>query len=309
MPLDPQARMLLDQMNSMGTPPLHTMSVPEARQLMESMNVLIGAGEEVQHVADRELPGPAGPIPARLYRPAGHGPLPLLVYFHGGGWVLGGLASHDNVCRSLANGTGCAVLAIDYRLAPEHRFPAAVDDCYAATVWAAANAAALGCDPKRIAVGGDSAGGNLATVISQIARDRGIPALRFQLLVYPATDAAYDTASYRENATGYFLELEDMHWFYNHYLDSVADGSDPRASPLRARDLGGLPPALVITAEFDPLRDEGEAYAGRLREAGVPVTLHRYDGMIHGFFSMGPLLDQGKQAVAEAVAALRAVFR
>ena len=309
MPLDPQARMLLDQMQSMGTPPLHTMSVPEARQLMESMNVLIGAGEEVEHVEDREVPGPAGPIPARLYRPAGHGPLPLLVYFHGGGWVLGGLASHDTVCRSLANGAGCAVLAIDYRLAPEHRFPAAVDDCYAATVWAAANAAALGCDAKRIAVGGDSAGGNLAAVISQIARDRETPALRFQLLVYPATDAGYDTASYRENATGYFLELEDMHWFYNHYLDSVADGSDPRASPLRARDLGGLPPALVITAEFDPLRDEGEAYAGRLREAGVPVTLHRYDGMIHGFFSMGPLLDQGKQAVAEAVAALRAVFR
>ena len=308
MPLDPQARMLLDQMQSMGTPPLHTMSVPEARQLMESMNVLIGAGEEVEHVEDREVPGPAGPIPARLYRPAGHGPLPLLVYFHGGGWVLGGLASHDNVCRSLANGAGCAVLAIDYRLAPEHRFPAAVDDCYEATVWAAANAAALGCDPKRIAVGGDSAGGNLAAVISQIARDRGAPALSFQLLVYPATDAAYDTASYRENATGYFLELDDMHWFYDHYLDGVADRSDPRASPLRARDLRGLPPALVITAEFDPLRDEGEAYAGRLREAGVPVTLHRYDGMIHGFFAMGPLLDQGKQAVAEAVAALRAAF-
>ena len=309
MPLDPQARMLLDQMNSMGTPPLHTMSVPEARQLMESMNVLIGAGEEVEHVEDREVPGPAGPIPARLYRPAGHGPLPLLVYFHGGGWVLGGLASHDNVCRSLVNGAGCAVLAIDYRLAPEHRFPAAVDDCYAATVWAAANAAALGCDPKRIGVGGDSAGGNLAAVISQIAHDRGTPALRFQLLVYPATDAAYDTASYRENATGYFLELEGMRWFYDHYLDGVADRSDPRASPLRARDLRGLPPALVITAEFDPLRDEGEAYAGRLREAGVPVTLHRYDGMIHGFFAMGPLLDQGKQAVAEAVAALRAAFR
>jgi acetyl esterase len=309
MPLDPQARMLLDQMQSMGTPPLHTMSVPDARQLMESMNVLIGAGEEVQHVEDRELPGPAGPIPARLYRPAGNGPLPLLVYFHGGGWVLGGLASHDNVCRSLANGAGCAVLAIDYRLAPEHRFPAAVDDCYAATVWAAANAEALGCDPKRIAVGGDSAGGNLAAVISQIAHDRGTPGLRFQLLAYPATDAAYDTASYRENATGYLLELEDMHWFYDHYLDAVADRSDPRASPLRARDLRGLPPALVITAEFDPLRDEGEAYAGRLREAGVPVTLHRYDGMIHGFFSMGPLLDQGKQAVAEAVAALRAAFR
>ena len=301
--------MLLDQIQSMGTPPLHTMSVSDARQLMESMNVLIGAGEEVQHVEDRELPGPGGPIPTRLSRPAGDGPLPLLVYFHGGGWVLGGLASHDNVCRSLANGAGCAVLAIDYHLAPEYRFPAAVDDCYAATVWAAANAAALGCDPKRIAVGGDSAGGNLAAVISQLARDRGGPALRFQLLVYPATDAAYDTASYHENATGYFLELDGMRWFYDHYLEGAVDRSDPRVSPLRARDLRGLPPALVITAEFDPLRDEGEAYAGRLREAGVPVTLHRYDGMIHGFFAMGPLLDQGSQSVAEAVAALRAALR
>ena len=308
MPLDPQARMLLDQMQSMGSPPLHTMAVPEARQMMESMNALLGAAEPVHHVEDLAIPGPAGSIAARLYRPEGSGPLPLLVYFHGGGWVLGGLESHDNVCRSLANQAGCAVLAIDYRLAPEHRFPAAVDDCYAATSWAVANAATLGCDPKRVAVGGDSAGGNLTAVVSQLARDRGGPVLRFQLLVYPATDAAYDTASYRENATGYFLEVDGMRWFYGLYLGD-GDRSDPRASPLRTRDLRGLPPALVITAEFDPLRDEGEAYAARLREAGVPVTLHRYNGMIHGFFSMGSLLDQGKQSVAEAAAALRTALR
>jgi len=298
--------MLLDQMQSMGTPPLHTMSVPDARQLMESMNVLIGASEEVQHVEDRLLPGPAGPIPARLYRPAGTGPLPLLVYFHGGGWVLGGLASHDNVCRSLANGTGCAVLAIDYRLAPEHRFPAAVDDCYAATVWAAANAAALGCDPKRIAVGGDSAGGNLAAVCALRARDTGLP-LALQVLVYPVTDADLDTSTYREFADGYFLTRSSMEWFWNHYLPD-GDRFVPDASPLRADDVSGTAPALVLTAGFDPLRDEGEAYAKRLEESGVPVTLTRYDGMIHGFYRMPGVMSKANDALAETADALRAAF-
>jgi acetyl esterase len=309
MPLDPQARLLLDQMASMGTPPLHTMSVPDARAMMESMNVLLGQGEEVAHVEDREIPGPAGAIPTCLYRAAGTTPLPLLVYFHGGGWVLGGLASHDVLCRSLANASGCAVLAIDYRLAPEHTFPAAVNDCYAAASWAVASAKSLGADAARVAVGGDSAGGNLTAVVAQLARDRGGPALRFQLLVYPATDANTDTPSYHENATGYFLELEGMRWFYDHYLPAGTDRTDPRVSPMRTADLHGLPQTLVITAEFDPLRDEGEAYAARLREAGVPVTLTRYHGMIHGFFGMGPLLDQGKRAVLEAAAALRTALR
>jgi acetyl esterase len=308
-PLDPQAKALLDQMTSMGTPPLQAMSVPEARAFIDSFRALAGDVEAVAHVEDRTVPGPAGDIPVRLYRPAADGPLPLLVFFHGGGWVIGGLESHDGLCRSLANAAGCAVLAVDYRLAPEHRFPAAVDDCYAATSWAVANAAALGADGARVAVGGDSAGGNLTAVVAQLARDRKGPALRFQLLVYPATDAAYDTPSYRENATGYFLELDGMRWFYDHYLRSDADRADPRTSPLRAADLHGLPPALVITAEFDPLRDEGEAYAARLREADVPVTLTRYHGMIHGFFGMAPLLDQGKHAVAEAAAALRGALR
>jgi acetyl esterase/lipase len=310
MPLDPQAKALLDQMASMGTPPLQAMSVPEARAFMDSLRALAGDVETVAHVEDRTVPGPAGDIPVRLYRPAADGPLPLLVYFHGGGWVLGGeLEVYDGLCRSLANAAGCAVLAVDYRLAPEHKFPAAVDDCYAATSWAVANAAALGADGARVAVGGDSAGGNLTAVVAQLARDRKGPALRFQLLVYPATDVAYDTPSYRENATGYFLELDAMRWFYDHYLSSDADRADPRASPLRAADLHGLPPALVITAEFDPLRDEGEAYAARLREADVPVTLTRYHGMIHGFLGMAPLLDQGKHAVAEAAAALRGALR
>jgi acetyl esterase len=309
MPLDPQAKQLLDQMASMGTPPLQAMSVPEARAFMDSLAALGGDVEAVAHVDDRTVPGPAGDIPGRLYRPGSDGPLPLLVYFHGGGWVIGGLESYDRLCRSLANAAGCAILAVDYRLAPEHKFPAAVDDCYAATSWAVAQAAALGADGTRAAIGGDSAGGTLTAVVAQLARDRSGPGLRFQLLIYPATDVAYDTPSYRENATGYFLELDAMRWFYDHYLRNDADRADPRASPLRAADLHGLPPALVITAEFDPLRDEGEAYAARLREAGVPVTLTRYDGMIHGFFGLAPLLDQGKQAVAEAAAALRGALR
>jgi acetyl esterase len=309
MPLDPQAQMLLDQMASMGTPPLQAMSVPEARAFIDSMGAFNSEVEDVAHVEDVSIPGPASTIPARLYRPAGTGPFPLLVYFHGGGWVIGGIQSHDGLCRSLANAAACAVLSIDYRLAPEHKFPAPVDDCYAATAWAVSNAASLGADPARVAIGGDSAGGNLTAVVAQLARDRKSPPLRFQLLIYPATDAGYDTPSYRENATGYFLELDGMRWFYDHYLRSEADRADPRASPLRATDLRELPPALVITAEFDPLRDEGEHYAARLREADVPVTLTRYDGMIHGFFGMAPLLDQGKQAVAEAATALRAALR
>jgi acetyl esterase len=307
MPLDPQAKQLLDQMAAMGTPPFESLAVPEARQLMDSMKALMGEPEAIAHCEDLRLPGPAGTIPARLYRPAASGPLPLLVYFHGGGWVLGGLESHDGVCRSLANQAGCAVLAIDYRLAPEHRYPAAVDDCCAALVWAAAHAAELGADPNRIAIGGDSAGGNLTAVVALRARDQGGPRLRLQLLIYPVTDHSFDTASYAENANGYLLTKGAMVWFWNHYLGDDA-GTDPSASPLRAQDLSGLPPALVITAEYDPLRDEGEAYARRLREAGVPTTLTRYDGMIHGFFAMGPLLAQGAKAVAEAAAALRRAF-
>jgi acetyl esterase len=306
MALDPQARALLDQLASMGGGPLSSYPVEGARQLMDAMVAMSGTGPEVAHVEDRSIPGPAGTIPARLYRPAGDA-LPLLVYFHGGGWVLGGLASHDAVCRALANAAGCAVLAVDYRLAPEHRYPAAADDCYAATVWAVANARTLGADPARVAIGGDSAGGNLTAVTALRARDQGTPPLRFQLLIYPVTDHGFDTASYRDNAEGYLLTHGDMVWFWNHYLGD-GDGAEPYASPLRATDLRGLPPALVITAGFDPLRDEGEAYAKRMQDAGVPVTLTRYDGMIHGFFGMGAQLDKAKAAVDEAARALRAAF-
>jgi acetyl esterase len=309
MPLDPQARALLDQMASMGMPPFEKLPVPEARASIAALAAASGEPETVDRVDNRTVPGPAGEIPVRVYAPAGQQPLPVLVYFHGGGWVIGNLDTHDGTCRQLANAAGCMVVAVDYRLAPEHPFPAAPEDAYAVTRWVAANAAALGADPGRVAVGGDSAGGNLSAVVSLMARDRGGPSLAHQLLIYPATDAPGDArASYRDNAEGYFLTAAGMHWFWNHYHRGDVGVRDPYACPIRARDLANLPPALVITAEYDPLRDEGEEYAARLRDAGVPVTLSRYDGMIHGFFGMAGLLDRARDAVAEAVAALRTAF-
>ena len=308
MPLDPQAQAFLEHLAATGAPPLHELSVEQARQVIVTLFETQGEPEPIRAVQDCTIPGAAGEMPARIYTPHGTGPFPVLVYFHGGGWVIGNLEAYDATCRALTNAAGCLVVAMEYRLAPEHKFPAAPEDCYAAAQWVAAHAGALGSDPRRIAVGGDSAGGNLAAVVAQMARDRGGPALCYQLLVYPVTDHRYDTPSYRDNAEGYLLTKDAMVWFWNHYLRSAADGSHPMASPLRAASLSGLPPALVLTAEFDPLRDEGEAYAARLREAGVAVTLRRYQGMIHGFFSLGAVLDQGKQAIQDAGATLRAAF-
>jgi len=305
MALDPQARAVFDRLAAMGGPPINEMTVSDARQNSVDMAAMQGAPEEVAKVEDRTLPGPAGDIRVRIYTPAAEGLLPVLVFFHGGGWVIGNIEMVDGLCRSLANASGCIVVSVDYRLAPEHPFPAAVDDAYCATSWVAANAAGFGGDPWRIAVGGDSAGGNLAAVVAQMARDRGRPELKFQLLVYPATDAACDTPSCGENADGYFLTRDAMLWFRNHYLPSEDDRSNPYASPLRAGDFRGLPAALVITAEYDPLRDEGEQYAARLHDAGVPVQLTRYEGMIHGFFAMGAVIDQGRKAIEQAAAALR----
>src|SRR5262245_14307520 len=309
MALNAEERALLDQMQSSGVPPLHTLSVQAARQLIIDLFVTKGDREPVGRVEDREVPGPAGSIPIRIYTPGGTGPWPVLVFFHGGGWTIGNLETHDAPCRALTNAVGCLVVSVDYRLAPEHKYPAAPDDCYTATCWVANHAAEIGGDPRRIAVGGDSAGGNLAAVVSQTARDLGGPPLVFQLLVYPVTDHRFDTPSYRENADGYFLTRDAMEWFFNHYLARSADGDQPAASPLRAADVRGLPPAFVMTAEYDPLRDEAEAYAARLREAGVRVAMTRYAGTIHGFFSMGNLLSAGKQGMEDAAAALRAAFR
>ena len=244
-------------------------------------------------------------VPAYTPRDARPGPLPLVMFLHGGGWVAGDLDSHDATCRALANASGCKIVAIDYRLAPEQKFPAGLNDCHAALQWLAAHAADIGVDARRIAVCGDSAGGNLAASLAIMARDRGGAALAFQVLVYPVTHHAFDTRSYREYGQGYLLTLEGMRWNWNHYLADAAAGRDPLASPLLAPDLRGLPPALVIVAECDPLCDESEAYARRLAEAGVAVECKRYDGMLHAFFTLGQVFDDGRASVAYAGEALR----
>jgi acetyl esterase len=309
MPLDPQAAALLEQMAASGMPPLSGQDVATARESVLAFAQLGGDPESVSNVEDRRIPGPGGTIPVRIYTPAGSGPFPVLVYFHGGGWVLCNIDTHDPVCRSLANAAECIVVSVDYRLAPEHKFPAAADDCYAATQWVMNSASLINGDADRVAVGGDSAGGNLAAAITLMARDRGGRAPIFQLLIYPATDYYLPgTSSYQHNADGYFLTKDDMKWFWNHYLSNEADAANPCACPLRAASLTGLPSALVITAEFDPLRDEGEMYAARLRESGVAARLVRYDGMIHGFFSMAGVLEQGKDALGLAAGELRSAF-
>jgi acetyl esterase len=310
MPLDPQAEAYLAEMAALNEPPLYTLTPEVMRQLiqMEIDSGVRSSGEiePIAHVENRTISGPAGEMPIRIYTPEGTGPFPVLVFFHGGGWVICNLDTHDGTCRSLANGAPCIVVSVDYRLAPEHKFPAAPEDCYAATRWVAEHVAQFNGDPLRLAVGGDSAGGNLAAVISQMARDKGGPALSFQLLIYPATDFTADTLSKKENGDGYFLTEKDMTWFTNHYLNSEEDKQNPLASPLLAANLSGLPPALVITAEYDPLRDEGAMYGQKLKEAGIPVTITRYDGMIHGFVGMP--FDKGKQALAQACVALRDAF-
>jgi len=309
MPLDPQAKLVLDALTGAGMPDPWTIDPAVFRVQVRAMRV---AAPElpIGRVEDRKIPGPGGPLPVRIYTPLdrGAGSQPVLAFFHGGGFVIGDLDSHDGTCRALANAAGCSVVSVDYRLAPEAKFPAAAEDCYAATCWIAENAGALGVDASRLAVGGDSAGGNLAAVTALLARDRRGPRLAHQLLVYPVADCAFDTPSYLENAQGYFLPREMMRWFWHHYLEKPDHAADPYASPLRASTLAGVAPATVITAEYDPLRDEGEAYAARLLRAGVPTSLTRYDGVIHGFLGMGAVIDKAKHAVAQAAAELRRAF-
>jgi acetyl esterase len=306
MPLDPVARTIIDAMEQVF-PQVELLDAAEARAVAKAMPGPVPEPEPVAVVYDRSIPGPAGDIPVRVYRPEpiGGAALPVIVFFHGGGWTICDLDTHDGTCRSLTNGVGAVVVSVDYRLAPEHKFPAAADDAYAATRWVSEHGDELGADADRLAVAGDSAGGNLAAAVPLMARDRGAPAIRFQLLVYPVTDFSFDTDSYRENAQGYFLRRTSMEWYWRQYLSSDDDGVHPYASPLRVADATGLPPAMVVTAEFDPLRDEGEAYGRKLAEAGVPVDIRRYDGMFHGFFSMTAFLDGAKHATADAHAALR----
>jgi acetyl esterase len=266
--------------------------------------VLAGPLQEVALVENRTIPGPAQPIPIRVYFPEIGNNLPALIYYHGGGWVAGSLDGHDRTLRALTNSSGCVVISVDYRLAPEHKFPAAVEDADASLRYVAEHCAQFGVDPNRIAVGGDSAGGNLAAVVSLIARDRGGPNVAFQLLIYPATDYHDDRPAMHEFAQGYFLTRPLLDYFWGHYLNGPQDGRHPHVSPINAESLAGLPPALVITAECDPIRDQGEAYAERLRESGVPVSVKRYEGAIHAFFNFGGVVDSGKQAGAALKTAL-----
>lgn len=308
MPTHPQVQTLLDMLAQMGGPALSDLPPAEARALYKALGAM-EQGEEVERVDDRHIPGADHDIAIRVYTPhaavgEAHG---VLVWLHGGGWVIGDLDTADATCRALANRAGCVVVSVDYRLAPEHLAPAALDDCMTAVAWTVENFELLGVDATKVAVGGDSAGGNLAALVCQRVRDDFGPEIDFQLLVYPVTDLTLSHPSIDENADGYFLTKATMEWFVAHYL-GAADPKDPRVSPLHAADLRGLPPALVITAEYDPLRDEGEAYAARLQEAGVPTQLSRYDGQIHGFMSMPAMLDDAKDALDRAGAALRAAL-
>jgi acetyl esterase len=308
MPLDTHLAGLLQLLEQAPYPPIHEQSPQDARQGFRALTCDSVRPEqvlEVGEVGELEVPGGEGARPARLYRPAGPGPWPTTVFLHGGGFVIGDLDTHDQTCRRICRDAETAVLSVDYRLAPEHPFPAGVEDALAATRWALENADRLG-GTGRVGVAGDSAGGNLAAVASQ-----HLPGIAAQLLVYPATDALTDRPSRQENAEGYFLELATMEWFFTHYVGSAAGQvahDDVRISPLLAPDLTGQPPAVVVTAEFDPLRDEGEAYADRLAAAGVPVDRVRYDGLIHGFVDMGAMSPAADAALADLVARYRAVL-
>lgn len=306
--LDPGVRALLEKDALEEAVEFWAVPLAEARRLaVEGLKPVEGVPETVARIEDRKIAGPAGEIPVRIYTPEDAAPRPAMVYFHGGGWVLCDLDTHDVVCRAISRRAGAVVVAVDYRLAPEHKFPAAVDDCYAALEWVSANAAALGVDARRIAVGGDSAGGNLGAVLSLMARERSGPKIALQVLVYPVTDLSrFDTPSYVEFAENHRLTLADMEWFRECYLGTLEDRLNPLASPLLAEDLRGLPPAVVITAECDPLRDEGEAFAARLSAAGVAVECRRYAGVVHPFFSMSGAIPQGLEAIAQVAAAIRA---
>lgn len=285
MPLNPQVEALLAMFSAMPAWDYATLTAPELRAVNDNP-MAFGPPPAVARVEDLAIALPGRTLPARLYVPEGAAsPAPLVVFYHGGGWVIGTLETHDATCRALARASGAAVLSVGYRLAPEHPYPAPVEDCYDALVWAAANAADLGCDPARLAVAGDSAGGNLSAAVTIMARDRGGPVLRHQLLIYPVIDDDFSLPSYAENGGGeYFLGNAMMRWFWDLYVGDAAEA--PLARVGRTTDLSGLPPATVITAQFDPLRDEGMAYAARLKQAGVAVDAAIAPGMIHGFFSM-----------------------
>jgi acetyl esterase len=303
MPLDPQTKFFLERMNASHFSQTRNLTPAQFRQAAK-VTETPATLEPVAKVENLKIPGPAGHIPIRIYTPSGQGPLPVLVYFHGGGFVRRDMAGIDVLCHRFANLAGCIVVAVYYRLSPEHKFPAAPEDCYAATLWVANNCSNFNGDAFRLAVAGTSAGGNLAAVVAHLGRDRGGPGLVFQLLVVPTTDFTADTPSLKVNGEGYLLTREDIEWFKVNYLKKEEDKNDPLASPLLATNFSGLPPAFIQTAEFDPFRDEGEAYGLKLREAGVPVTVKRYAGAIHGFV----VPEMVERATAEGAKALRSIF-
>jgi acetyl esterase len=305
--LDPQVEEYLHGLSERGLPPLHRLPLADARETYRNLSVSETPPEAVGSVTERSVPGPEGDVPTRIYTPTGDGPHPALVFFHGGGWMLGGLETHDALCRALANAAGCVVVAVDYRLAPEHPFPAGLEDCYAATRWVASNAEAIGAAPDTLMIAGDSAGATLAAGVGLLARDRNGPDIDYQVLAYPVTNYGFETASYEENAQGYFLTREDMKRFWDGYLRCELEGSHPYASPLRARTLAALPPAFVLTCGFDPLRDDGRELVTRLSGAGVATTHVEYDDMIHGFLTMlaDPELDRARDAIERIGDAVR----
>jgi acetyl esterase len=302
--LDPDAAAVYTAFQEAGRPAYETLTAPEARAYYTQARFATNPEPpELARVTPLAIPAPHGTIPARIYVPKDprrhDGLSPALVFFHGGGWVIGDLDSHDVVCRQLAVEAALIVISVDYRLAPEHKFPAAADDAIAATKWVAANARELGVDAARLSIGGDSAGGNLAAVVALAARDGNGPAIAGQVLIYPAVDFAMTHGSHSEPETSVLLTHSVIRWFRDHYLNGAADVDDWRASPARAQNLGGLPPTYVLTAGADPLRDEGDEYAERLRQAGVPVATKHYPGQFHGFFTMGKLLREANVAVSE----------
>lgn len=310
MPLSAESIAVIQALVAQNMPPLHGLPVAEGRALFNSAFATQPADQEpVARVEDKVIPVDGGTIRARLYAPASTAPLPVVVHFHGGGWVIMNIETHDGGCRTLSNKAGCAIVSVEYRKAPEHKAPIPAQDCYAALKWVVANAATLGVDAQRVAVMGDSAGGNLAAVVAQMARDQGGPALRCQVLTYPAVDATMSSPSIKENANAPLLGEAEMTWFWGHYIDgSGLEAKNPAVSPLFAASLSGLPPAFICTAEFDPLRDEGEAYAKKLEAAGVAVEYKRYDGVFHGFALMGKFIPEGRAVMDAEAAFLRKHF-
>ena len=310
MPLHPQAAAFLEQLSRLKSPPIESVPLHLTRQALILGSAVKMAPAKLARIETRTIAGPDGDdMKVRIYWPHGAGPFGVCQYFHGGGWVLNSIDTHDDLAQRLSEASGCVFVSVDYRLAPEHKYPAAIEDAFAALKWVVATANELQIDPHWIAVSGDSAGGNIAAALCLMTRDRGGPPIAFQALIYPIVDCDFDRPSYRENADGYFLTTSQMHWFWQHYVDSPEQMREPYASPLRSDSLKGLPPALILTAEFDPLRDEGEAYAEALRAAGVAVDVRRYDGMIHAFIKRVDQFDTALGAIRQIGDALKRHFK